>query len=57
MSTIERQSVIEQIGIVANQAGYLGVQAWTTDNVPVGQWLEKSGTRLITPSVAESSVP
>jgi hypothetical protein len=57
MSPVERQSVIEQIGIVANQAGYLGVQAWTTDDVPVGQWLKQSGTRLTTPSVAESFDP
>lgn len=57
LPTVERQSVLEQIGIVANQAGYLGVQAWTTDGVPVGQWLKQSGTRLVTPSASESHAP
>jgi hypothetical protein len=57
MSTPERQSVLEAIGIVANQAGYLGVQAWTTDNVPAGRWLKQRGTHLATPSAAESSAP
>ena len=41
MSTIERQRVLEQIGIVTNQAGYLGAHVRTEDGPPVGRWLKK----------------
>jgi hypothetical protein len=55
MSPIERRSVLEQIGIVTGQAGYLGAHVRTTGGPSVGQWLEQGGARLLTRSAAEGA--
>ncbi len=42
----ERQALLEEIGRVADAAGYRGVHARTDDGVTVGQWLKQSGVAI-----------
>jgi hypothetical protein len=46
-TTAERRQQIEEIGRIAGAAGYNGVHARTDDGATVGQWLKKTGPRLI----------
>jgi hypothetical protein len=42
----ERRQLIDELGRIAGEAGYAGVQVQTVDGATVGQWLRKTGTRL-----------
>jgi len=43
----EQRQQIDEIGRIAGAAGYNGVHARTDDGATVGQWLKKTGARLI----------
>jgi hypothetical protein len=42
----DRRNVMDEIGHVAERAGYSGAQVWTTDGKTVGRWLKRTGIRL-----------
>ena len=46
MASKDRLDAIREIGSVAEQAGYVGVQLWTPDGAPVGRWLKHGGAEL-----------
>jgi hypothetical protein len=46
-SSDEQRRLLEEVGRIALAAGYSGVHARTSDGVTVGQWLRKTGVRLI----------
>jgi hypothetical protein len=46
LSPEQRTDALTEIGRVAEQAGYLGAQVWTTDGLTIGQWLKESGVTL-----------
>jgi hypothetical protein len=47
MSSEDRLNTIREIGSVAEQAGYVGVQICTADGTPSGRWMKKTGAQLI----------
>ncbi len=47
MSSEDRLNAIREIGSVAEHAGYVGVQLWTTDGAGAGRWLKNKGAQLI----------
>lgn len=46
MTDAERREALDVAGKVARNAGYLGIQAWTTDGAIAGQWLVGSGVAI-----------
>ena len=46
-SAAEKQELLEQIGRIADQNGYLGVRARIDGRAHVGQWLKRTGVRVI----------
>lgn len=47
LSSADRLRSIGEIAIVAERAGYIGVQLWTANGVAAGRWSKKHGAQLI----------
>lgn len=50
----DRLRLVGEIAAVAERAGYVGVQLWTDDGVPVGRWSQRKGAQLIERTAAAS---
>lgn len=46
MEPAARQAMLEEMGVIAEAAGYNGVHVATTDGITVGEWLKQGGAKL-----------
>ena len=54
LPTEEQTQLVEELGRIAGESGYHGVQIKSSDGTNVGQWLRKTGARLMVASEGAS---
>jgi len=54
LPTEEKTQLVEELGRIAGESGYHGVQIKSSDGANVGQWLRKTGVRLMAASEGAS---
>jgi hypothetical protein len=47
LTAAERRMLLREMGQIAEEAGYTGIHARTSDGEPVGEWMKNNGVRLI----------